>query len=811
MLILYSPSRRREGLCNVQGPTRRRGPSTPSTTAAFLSALFGEVADEAFVVAFKGDPADGNWGGGPVWGYGPRHLDPEANNYFCVSLFDRGPDGAVRRTQDLWRALHVVMVDDVGTKVPPPTERGFGEPTAIIETSPGNSQWIYALDEPETDRFRAATLIARITDPKTPIGDPGAGDLNRVARLPVGVNGKPAYAKGGKAPRVSLLEFEPERRYGADEIAAWMGSELPPAGAFDGFGECAEAAPIEEVLASPVVAAWQASGHRVSDRLNARGWLEVQCLWEGEHTSGKNGSALLVREDGTWAFKCQHGHCAHRGAREAWRRLLELGAELGPPGGDPFAGIELDGVLESPSDEGAAMGEVKDQSRQGRIDLADFYFLTGENKPIFRPTGGLWVRAGVDASLPKVTVKGSDGKPKDIGASAWLAQHAAVQGMTWDPSEPELIKGKLYAEGSVVARRGALVFNLYRAPVPLPGRADRAGPWLDHTRAVLPDDCERVFDFLASTVQFPGVKINHALVLTGPPGVGKDTIFEPVVRYLGPANVGDIAPHDLFGTFNDDFTRKVFVRINEARDAAEFDRFQFYERTKVLFAAPPTMLRVNPKFIPAFYAPNVIKGAITSNSRETALYLPAEDRRHDVMTTPLPFGHFAPAYFRGLYGWFDAGGVGHVIAWLMARDLSRFDPKAPPHHGPAFWAIVNANRAPDDSAMEDLVGLLLDDNGGKLPEAVTFDSMFALLRKHPDRDLGGEIAGLLRSLVGPRRASATLRMKEIGYEVAFNPSNKEGRWQIGQRKLIIYALKTLSPRDRLAAAEGFRATAFTGG
>lgn len=181
------------------------------------------------------------------------------------------------------------------------------------------------------------------------------------------------------------------------------------------------------------------------------------------------------------------------------------------------------------------------------------------------------------------------------------------------------------------------------------------------------------------------------------------------------------------------------------------------------------------------------------------------------MTTPLPFGHFAPAYFRGLYGWFDAGGVGHVIAWLMARDLSRFDPKAPPHHGPAFWAIVNANRAPDDSAMEDLVALLLDDNGGKLPEAVTFDSMFALLRKHPDRDLGGEIAGLLRSLVGPRRASATLRMKEIGYEVAFNPSNKEGRWQIGQRKLIIYALKTLSPRDRLAAAEGFRATAFTGG
>ncbi len=42
-----------------------------------------------------------------------------------------------------------------------------------------------------------------------------------------------------------------------------------------------------------------------------------------------------------------------------------------------------------------------------------------------------------------------------------------------------------------------------------------------------------------------------------------------------------------------------------------------------------------------------------------------------------------------------------MAAYLAARDLSRFDPKAPPLKTPAFWDIVDANRAPEDSELTD--------------------------------------------------------------------------------------------------------------
>jgi hypothetical protein len=247
------------------------------------------------------------------------------------------------------------------------------------------------------------------------------------------------------------------------------------------------------------------------------------------------------------------------------------------------------------------------------------------------------------------------------------------------------------------------------------------------------------------------------------------------------------------------------VRINELHDTGDHNRFEFYERTKSLFVTPPAMHRVNQKHKPVYYVPNVTKYAITSNSLENGLYLAADDRRHDVTATPLPEGHFLPAYFQKLYRWFDDGGVGHVIAWLRARDLSRFNPKAPPHRGPAFWAIVNANRPSDDNAMDDLVALLKVDNKGTLPEAVTFDFMFGLLQKYPDCKLGGEIATLLSSLSsGPRRATAPLRMREIGYEVVHNPDSKDGRWYIGTRKMLIYARKELPLGQQIEAAKRFK-------
>src|SRR5438874_11751818 len=54
--------------------------------------------------------------------------------------------------------------------------------------------------------------------------------------------------------------------------------------------------------------------------------------------------------------------------------------------------------------------------------------------------------------------------------------------------------------------------------------------WVDHVRTVYPVDAEHIINYRAHRVQRPHEKINHGLVLGGAPGVGKDTLIEPVKR-----------------------------------------------------------------------------------------------------------------------------------------------------------------------------------------------------------------------------------------------------------------------------------------
>ena len=59
-----------------------------------------------------------------------------------------------------------------------------------------------------------------------------------------------------------------------------------------------------------------------------------------------------------------------------------------------------------------------------------------------------------------------------------------------------------------------------------------------------------------------------------------------------------------------------------------------------------------------------------------------------------------------LWRWYREGGSGHVAAYLAELDLAAFDPKAPPPKTPAFWDIVDANRAPEDAELADILDKL---------------------------------------------------------------------------------------------------------
>ena len=180
------------------------------------------------------------------------------------------------------------------------------------------------------------------------------------------------------------------------------------------------------------------------------------------------------------------------------------------------------------------------------------------------------------------------GEPLLQNPSAWLASHAPVEQIVWAPGEPRDHQRQA-AGGERLERpaRSGRIQSLQaassssaRAPTPT-----KAGPWLDHVRKIYPDDAGHIIRFNAHSVQFPHVKINHGIVLGGSPGIGKDTLLAPIRFAVGPSNFAEISPQQVMGNFNG-FIRSVIVRISEAKDMGEVDRFKFYEHMKDLSRRP---------------------------------------------------------------------------------------------------------------------------------------------------------------------------------------------------------------------------------
>ena len=253
-----------------------------------------------------------------------------------------------------------------------------------------------------------------------------------------------------------------------------------------------------------------------------------------------------------------------------------LGGAGSPAEGDGDEGkveaVDPDTASDAELDERAAADEATldaDAPPGHKLRLEDFYAYMLEHKYIFIPTGQIWPASSVNARLPDV------GK---IKASTWLDQNRAVEQMTWAPGEPTEIKDRLIADGGWIPRQGCRVFNLYRAPIitPIAGNADR---WLHHVEKLYGDDAGHIIRWLAHRVQKPADKINHALVLGGKQGIGKDTLLEPVKYAIGAWNFLEVSPQQVLGRFNG-FLKSVILRVSEARDLGEFDRFAFYDHMK---------------------------------------------------------------------------------------------------------------------------------------------------------------------------------------------------------------------------------------
>src|SRR5262249_12384160 len=281
----------------------------------------------------------------------------------------------------------------------------------------------------------------------------------------------------------------------------------------------------------------------------------------------------------------------------------------------------------------------------------------------FKAARELWPAHSVNARVPPVHNGGDEPTP----AATWLRSNAPVEQTTWAPGEPMLISGRLISEGGWIERQGCTVFNLYRPPNIVLGNASEAGPWIDHINKIYPTEAEHLISWLAQRVQRPQDKINHALVLGGSQGIGKDTLLEPVKRAIGPWNFFEVSPQQMLGRFNG-FLKSVILRVSEARDLGAVDRFAFYDHMKAYTAAPPDVLRCDEKNLREHSVLNCCGVIITTNHKTDGIYLTADDRRHYVAWSDLTKVDFDADYWNALWRWYSAGGNQHVASYLAELD-----------------------------------------------------------------------------------------------------------------------------------------------
>lgn len=288
---------------------------TSLSNKQFIDALFAGMlpGTAATLHSFTGDPGkDGRWNAMP-WSHGKPlpTLNPFANNYVCVSSFFPTPDNKYYRRKVLFAGLHCVMIDDLGTKLPMSDLKM--KPTVLIETSPGNFQaWLF-LTKPIFTIGAAETLINEMIRAGISAEmDPGMKGVTRVARVPVGANGKAKYRgpKGETWPH-KVAEANLQLRYAPEEIASAYGLDLTPR------REAPPPAPPRtgiDVERSGVIKWLKVLGlHKEEVRA---GYHEIECPWAESHSDkGTTGTYYMEPEalnSFHGGFVCHHGHCMDR-------------------------------------------------------------------------------------------------------------------------------------------------------------------------------------------------------------------------------------------------------------------------------------------------------------------------------------------------------------------------------------------------------------------------------------------------------------------------------------------------------------------
>ena len=608
-------------------------------------------------------------------------------------ILDRMRDGKLSASAANCTHCLVLVLDDVGTKakVPPLA------PTWRMETSPGNFQYGYAFSEqPSCGEFTAA--IKAIAE--AGYTDGGATNPVRNFRLPGSINLKP----GREAWASVLVEFEPAREYTLTEICAAL--NVTPAAA-----DTATTRPVMlDDDGTDDVLAWLSEAGHLTAHGNSAGWWGVVCPNNAAHTTGEiEGRYMPVNR----AYTCLHEHCLE------WDSVAFLTwvAEQGGPQHAPGLRSELlapvmqaalaklkPGDLFSESTDAGAMIAAVERKEIGRTEKAAWYgrFAYIQSDEAFfdmqeRHHLPRTVFNALFRHIPCYSIHtDAKGKSRRVEASICYDENRQAMGA------PALV-GVTYSAGDdvLVTRDGDVYGNMWRDARPPVNRSHVAdiSLWLDHCAALIPNETERehIFDVMACKLQNPRVKVNHAILIAGYQGSGKDTFWAPFLWAVcgDGRNKGELNNTTLQSQWGYAYESEVII-LNELRESEAKERRALANHLKGIIAAPPNMIVVNKKMQHPYNVVNRCLVIASSNDR-VPLVLDTQDRRWFCVWSDLP--RMSTERGAQMWRWFESGGYEAIAAWLYRRDVSAFNPAAAPMVTEYKLSLIANGQSPAESVL----------------------------------------------------------------------------------------------------------------
>jgi hypothetical protein len=597
-------------------------------------------------------------------------------------IVDRFRDGHVSASSANIEHVLVMVLDDIGTKSKTPPL----PPTWIMETSPGNFQWGYTFSDQPTKHQFAAAIIAIAAAGYT---DPGAINPVRNFRIPGSVNHKNGFAS-------RLVEMHKDREYTLDQICAAL--EVTPAEANSGSvsSVTVDAAPDD-------IIEWLSGRGEVLERGNSSGWWGVKCPNSAEHSDDQIGARYLPA---TRAFACFHGHCLDWDSTAFLRWVADSG---GPQHTHGFRAELMATMMQAVSaklnptpefpDRAAEIVQAVQDKELGRIEKADWWskwaYVQDDESFFNLDTRRLMSRATFNATYRHVPCNSIHGNNRRVEASICFDEGRQANGAY-------TLTSVTYAAGAseLVTREGLVYGNRWKNQRP-PTKPGDAGMWLRHLERMIPDAMERkhFVSALAHKLQFPGIKINHAILLGGNHGSGKDTLMAPFFWSIGGATKSNCSL-----VKNDELTSQwgyalecEVMEIAELRQSQAQDRRAIENTLKPLIAAPPELLPVNRKGLHPYMALNRIFVVAFTNERG-AISLPSEDRRWFVLWSDAD--KLSEVDTDAIWNWYQRqDGFAIVADYLATFDVSAWNPTATPPMTEAKAILIDAAMSPAEAVL----------------------------------------------------------------------------------------------------------------